>query len=67
MGSDDSLYQETDHRRKQIGSIGYKFEKYFYNGWFKGEVTDIVDGKNGKLCQVKYYEDGDVEDLSIQT
>ena len=28
VGSDDSLYQETDHRRKQIGSIGYKFEKY---------------------------------------
>ncbi len=27
VGSDDSLYQETDHRRKQIGSIGYKFEK----------------------------------------
>ena len=23
--------------------------------------------KNGKLCQVKYYEDWDVEDLSIQT
>ncbi len=23
--------------------------------------------KNGKLCQVKSYEDGDVEDLSIQT
>ena len=52
VGSDDSLYQETDHRRKQIGSIGYKFDKYFYNGWFKGEVMDIVDGKNGKLCQV---------------
>ena len=29
-------------------------------------MIDIVDGKNGKQCRVKYYKDGDVEDLSIQ-
>ena len=43
--SDESFYPKTDQKGKQIGSIGYKFEKYFYKGWFTREVIDIVYGK----------------------
>lgn len=46
---------ETHQREnpKQIGDIGYTFQKYFNAGWFTGTVVEIRHGAGKKILAVK--------------
>jgi hypothetical protein len=51
----------------EIGDVGYEFRKQFDSGWYTGKVTEIlltvVGNTSDRRC---VYNDGDVEDLSLE-
>lgn len=49
----------------EIGDVGYEFQKLFDAGWFTGKVTEIIPVGNSKDRRC-VYNDGDVEDLSLE-
>ena len=52
----------------KFGAVGYKFEINFAGcGKFIGEITDIrQDAENNKDRRCTYFEDDDIEDLSLE-
>ena len=57
----------TDAKGVPITAVGYSFEKNFKGyGWFKGKVVEILPGAAGGKDRRCEYEDGDMEDLSLQ-
>jgi hypothetical protein len=63
---EDSLNNnnENDDTAVQIGDVGYEFRKQFDAGWYTGKVTEIIFVGNAKNRRC-HYNDGDVEDLSL--
>lgn len=55
---------ENDDTAVQIGDVGYEFRKQFDAGWYTGKVTEIILVGNMKNRRC-HYNDGDVEDLSL--
>mmetsp|Transcript_11744 Transcript_11744/g.18008 ORF Transcript_11744/g.18008 Transcript_11744/m.18008 type:complete len:368 (-) Transcript_11744:17-1120(-) len=49
----------------EIGDVGYEFQKQFDAGWFTGKVKEIITVGNSKDRRC-VYNDGDVEDLSLE-
>ena len=57
----------TDAKGVPITAVGFSFEKFFKgHGWFKGKVVEIRPGAAGGHDRRCEYEDGDMEDLSLQ-
>ena len=57
----------TDAKGVPITAVGFSFEKNFKgHGWFKGKVVEILSGAAGGKDRRCEYEDGDMEDLSLQ-
>lgn len=61
---DDSNNSNND-KNIEIGDVGYEFQKLFDAGWFTGKVTEIIPNGNSKDRRC-VYNDGDVEDLSLE-
>jgi hypothetical protein len=55
---------ENDDTSVQMGDVGYEFRKQCDAGWYTGKVTDIILVGNMKNRRC-HYNDGDVEDLSL--
>jgi hypothetical protein len=55
---------ENNDTAVQIGDVGYEFRKQFDAGWYTGKVTEIILVGNMKNRRC-HYNDGDVEDLSL--
>ena len=67
FNSGDKSEPITDEKGVPITSVGYSFEKLFKgHGWFKGKVMEIRQGAMGGKDRRCKYEDGDMEDLSLQ-
>jgi len=50
----------------EIGDVGYEFQKQFDAGWFTGKVTQIVPTVGNEKDRRCVYNDGDIEDLSLE-
>lgn len=42
--------QEEEDTQMKIGQVGYKFHKYFNEGWYAGEVFEIRPGASKWRC-----------------
>jgi hypothetical protein len=48
-----------------VEAVGYMIRKEFSSGWFRGIVGHIWKNAAGGKTRRVYYEDGDIEDLSL--
>jgi len=56
----------TNNNNIEIGDVGYEFQKQFDAGWYTGKVTQIVPVGNNEKDRRCVYNDGDIEDLSLE-
>ena len=66
-GNNNTDSNNISNNNVEIGNVGYEFRKEFDSRWYTGKVTEIIllggSTKDHRRC---VYNDGDIEDLSLE-